>query len=299
MPENNNILVIKLSALGDFIQNLGIMRAIREHHRGANIILLTTQPYAEFAKKSGYFNNIIIDTRPKILNPIKWFKLIKALNQKPYETVYDLQINDRTALYYKLFKTKPDWVGELSKTSRNQSGLAFYRHKEILEKVGIRHIDIDKMEWLQNDITHFNLQEKYALIVPGCAPTRPEKRWPTEHYAELCQKIATQNIQPVIIGTKNEQEVCDLIANACPDALNLCGKTSLFDIVPLAREAAFAVGNDTGPMHMIAPTGCKTITLFSGHSDPERHRPLGDNVVTLQEQNIANITPARILEIIL
>ena len=42
-----NILVIKLGALGDFVQAMGPAAATRAHHRDAEITLLTTAPYAE------------------------------------------------------------------------------------------------------------------------------------------------------------------------------------------------------------------------------------------------------------
>ncbi|HAK62204.1 MAG TPA: ADP-heptose--LPS heptosyltransferase, partial [Alphaproteobacteria bacterium] len=38
------ILVIKLGALGDFILAMGPFKAIRHHHAGAHITLLTTPP---------------------------------------------------------------------------------------------------------------------------------------------------------------------------------------------------------------------------------------------------------------
>ena len=64
----DNILVIKLSALGDFIQALGPMAAIRKHHKNAKITLLTTQGFKRFAQECGYFDDIIIDQRPKLLD---------------------------------------------------------------------------------------------------------------------------------------------------------------------------------------------------------------------------------------
>ena len=110
MPQNN-ILVIKLGALGDFIQALGPMRAIRAHHPDAHITLLTTPPFAALAEKSGYFNDIIIDARPKWHQPLAWLNLRRRLNDGNFTRVYDLQNNDRTALYFKLFSPRPEWVG--------------------------------------------------------------------------------------------------------------------------------------------------------------------------------------------
>ena len=289
--KKKNILVIKLSALGDFVQNFGIMRAIRNNHKDAHITLLTTAPYRSMAQDSGYFDEIWTDQRPKFYQPMRWFDLKKKFNSKKFDCVYDLQINDRTALYYKIFKIKPKWIGQLKKEERNKEGLAFYRHKKLIKEVGIKHVTIDKLTWMKSDISSFNLQKPYALIIPGCAPTRPEKRWPAGHYIDLCEKLIADNIQPVLIGTKDEQDVTDEIHQKSPKTLNLNGKTSLKDIVTMTGEATIAIGNDTGPMHLIGPTGCPSLVLFSHSSDPERHRPLGDNIQTLQEEDIADIAP--------
>src|SRR5690606_11385580 len=96
------ILVIKLGALGDFIQALGPMAAIRKHHPDAQITLLTTAPYESFAKRCGYFNDIWIDARPKFMQLALWRKLKAQLNGGHFNRVYDLQNNDRTSLYFKL-----------------------------------------------------------------------------------------------------------------------------------------------------------------------------------------------------
>lgn len=283
------ILVIKLSALGDFIIALGAMRAIRDHHKDAYITLLTTKSYKKLGEDCGYFDEVIIDERPKFYQITKWSKLKKLLNKNNFDVVYDLQINDRTALYYKLFKSKPKWIGALDKHKRNKSGLAFYRHKKILGNAGVQNIKIDTLEWMKTDLTQFDLKKPYALIVAGCAPTRPEKRWPATHYAQLCQKLSDQNIQSVLIGTQDEADILNDIAQQCPKALNLLGQTNLYDIATLARDATCAIGNDTGPMHIIGPTNCTSIVLFSGSSDPKRHAPLGENIQTIQKDNIADI----------
>ena len=302
MSKPYNILIIKLSALGDFIQALGAMRAIKDHHADANITLLTTKPYAKLAEKSGYFNRIIIDARPKLFQIKKWFDLAQTLNATRFNRVYDLQYNDRTAIYFKLFLKKPEWVG-IAKNSSHRNVTtdkkitpAFDRHKQTLSLAGIKNIHIDKLEWIELDISHFDLKKPYALIVAGSAPSRPEKRWDATHYANLCQKLTEQGIQPILLGTKSEKNVTDKIQKLCPNALNLTEKTSLFDIIALARTATFAIGNDTGPMHMIAPTGCKTLVLFSKHSNPLQSKPLGEKVRILQKNDINNISVDEVLE---
>ena len=95
-----------------------------------------------------------------------------------------------------------------------------------------------------------------------------------------------QGYHPVLIGGEAEKDILAALHSAVPSSINLCGKTALADLPHLARNAACAVGNDTGPMHLIAPTGCPAIVLFSDSSNPVRHAPLGDNVVTIQKNNL-------------
>lgn len=301
MNSEEKILVIKLGALGDFIQALGPMKAIRDHHPDANITLLTTKPFVELAEKSNYFNSIIIDERPKFFQIQKWLDLKKKFNKEKFNRVYDLQNNDRTGFYFKLFSPKPEWVGVANGAShRNISpertaGLAFHGHAQTLGLAGIEGISIDDLSWIETDLSGFNLKQPYALIVPGSAPNRLEKRWSAENYITLCQNLESQNIQPVILGTNDEKNITEQISNACPCAINLTAKTSLFDIASLARGAKFTIGNDTGPMHMIAPTGCHTIVLFSKHSNPVRHAPLGDHVYTIQVDALDDLSPNDVL----
>lgn len=291
-------MVIKLGALGDFIQSFGPIKAIREHHKDAHITLLTTKPFEKLTKQSGYFDEIWIDKKPKALDIIGWISLRKKLNHAGFQRVYDLQNNDRTRLYFSLFTSKPEWSGadkraSHANTSRQRTaGHAFDGHVQTLSIAGITNIEIDPLNWMDGDISHLNINGPYALIVPGCAKGREEKRWPAEHYAIIAKKCAKKNITPVIIGTQDEEEEAKLIEDACQGkALNLINQTSLEQIVVLARNAQYAIGNDTGPMHLIAATGCPCLTIFSQHSDPIRHTPKGKTVDVIQHAPLSELSP--------
>ena len=58
MNKERPVLVIKLGALGDFVQALGPFNAIRKHHASRQIVLLTTPPFVSLAEASGYFDDI-------------------------------------------------------------------------------------------------------------------------------------------------------------------------------------------------------------------------------------------------
>ena len=302
MVNANKILVIKLGALGDFIISLGAMKAIKNHHPDAHITLLTTKPFVGFAEQSGYFDEIWIDEKPKFYQINKWLRLKNKLNHAQFSRIYDLQNNDRTGIYFKLLDaTKPEWVGAAKGASHHYdapertAGLPLVGLRLLLENAGLSKINVDRMDWITADTARFNLKSPYALIVAGSAPSRPEKRWPAAQYAALCHALSAQNIQPVLIGTKDEQDITDYIKTNCPDCINLSAQTSLFDIIALGRNATFAIGNDTGPMHMVAPTGCNTLVLFSRHSNPTRNAPMGENVQTIQVNDFADLSVQDVL----
>lgn len=300
MHDTNNterILVIKLSALGDFIQALGPMAAIKKHHPNAHITLLTTPMFKSFGEKCGYFDTVIIDHKPKMTHISGWLSLRKNLISGQYSRIYDLQNNDRTSLYFKLLPKhkKPEWVGVAKGASHRNtspkrvSGHAFNGHKQTLELAGINDVKVDNLKWIKEDISRLNLKSPYILLVPGSAPQHPKKRWPHDKYAKLAQQLINNNYQVVMIGTDAEKEVTDAIEEICPDILNLTGQTSLFEIAALAHNAHGAIGNDTGPMHMIGPTGCPSLVLFSGNSTPDRHAPKGDNIHTIQYNDLSKL----------
>jgi ADP-heptose:LPS heptosyltransferase len=296
-PDKPHILVIKLSAFGDFIQALGPMAAIRRHHKDAHITLLTTKAFKDFGQQCGYFDDIWIDHRPSLINIGGWLSLRKSLIGKNFSRIYDLQNNDRTAFYFRLFphKKRPEWVGAAKGASHSNqspertSGHAYEGHVQTLGLAGIKDIDVDDLRWIKSDLSGFNLHAPYVLLVPGSAPQHLQKRWASEHYAALGRRLLDDGFQPVLLGTQADRAVTQKIIASCPNALDLTGKTSLFQIAALAHDAQACVGNDTGPMHMIGPTGCPCLVLFSGHSNPKRHAPKGNHVVTLQKENLEEL----------
>lgn len=296
----DNILIIKLGALGDVIQSFGPMRAIRAHHPNARITVLTTKAFESLIRASGYADDIWIDSRPKWHDIKGWLELRARFNNANFTRVYDLQNNDRTAFYLQLFSPRPEWSGAARGAShRNDSpertqGKAYDGHVQTLRLAGVAGVQPDRLEWMTGDHDFIGLQTPYVLIVPGSSPKHPHKRWPAQSYAAFAHELIKRGYQPVIIGTKEERDIAQIICDDAKGAVNLAGETSLFDIPDLARGAFAAIGNDTGPMHLIAPTGCASFVLFSGKTDPKRHAPMGRNVITLQKENLDDLTPTRV-----
>jgi len=301
-PAAGRILVIKLGALGDVVLATGAFAAIRHHHADAHITLLTTAPFGEFLGASPWFDAVWIDERPAPLSPARWLALRRRLRGGNFDRVYDLQTSDRSGWYFRLMGpgARPDWSGiarGCSLRHANPKRVAMHtieRHKDQLAVAGIDDVPPPDLSWADADISGLGLAARSALLVPGGSAHRPAKRWPVERYAEFAADLARKGVQPVIIGGPGERDLASVITASCPAALDLAGRTRLVDICALARRAAGAVGNDTGPMHMIAAAGCPSVVLFSAASDPARSAPRGAAVTVLRRDDLAALPLAEL-----
>ncbi len=292
------ILVIKLGALGDFIQAFGSFAAVRRHHRDDHLSLLTTARFAELALASPWFDEVIVDDRPRALDVAGWMRLRRRLRAGRYDRIYDLQTSDRSSLYFELIRpgSRPEWSGIARRCSHPHADPArdslhtSERQAAQLAAAGIVESPAPDLGWLDADLAASNLPERFVLLVPGGASHRPAKRWPATHYAALVERSAAHGVASLVLGSDSEVPLLAEIAEAAPDARNLAGRTSLAEVAALARRAVAAVGNDTGPMHLIAALACPAMVLFSAVSDPALCAPRGNSVITLRQANLADLS---------
>jgi ADP-heptose:LPS heptosyltransferase len=279
---------------------MGAAAAIREFHRDAEITLLTTAPYADFARRAAYFDQVWIDQRPGWSNPIGIFRLARRLRAGRFDRVYDLQTRLRTNFYFLLMREGRDleWSGIARGSSHQQPDTPERRRMHTLDReadqlavAGIQGpIPPPDLSWASADVTRFALPGDYVLLIPGGAVHRPEKRWPLERYVVLARLLAAASLAPVIVGGPDERELGKAIAAAVLEARDLTGQTDFADIVALARAARRAVGNDTGPMHLAVAGGAPATVLYSRASDPALTAPRGDDVVILRRDDLAELT---------
>ena len=217
-----------------------------------------------------------------------------------FDLVYDLQTSDRSNQYFRL-AGRPAWSGIAAGCSLPHDNLlrdymhTLERQREQLEMAGIAAFPEPDLGWLSGAAP--DLPHPYALLVPGAAPHRPRKRWP--HFPGLALLLVARGLTPVVVGGRADAALGAAIVAACPRAIDLTGKTTIEELLPLAAHAALAIGNDTGPMHIAAAAGCPSVVLFSGDSDPTLTAPRmrdGGWPTLLREADLADLTVERVAE---
>ena len=113
-----------------------------------------------------------------------------------------------------------------------------------------------------------------VALMPG-AEYGPAKRWPAAHYGALAAALAQAGANVVVLGSAKERAIGeDLAAHAAtPRVHNLCGVTSLADVVDLLAAAEVAISNDSGLLHVAAAAGSPVVAIY-GSSSPAFTPPL-------------------------
>lgn len=112
-----------------------------------------------------------------------------------------------------------------------------------------------------------------VAFCPG-AEYGPAKRWPSGHFAQLANQIASAHpgAQIICLGGSKDRTVAEEIVRAtAAHVLDLCGETSLADAMALLKSMHAVVTNDSGLMHVAAALDVPQVALF-GSTDP-RHTP--------------------------
>ena len=293
----SRVLVIRLGALGDLVLSSGPFRAIREHHRDARITLLTTKPYESLARAGGWFDEVWLDDKPRWWQVSALRDLSRRLRSGAFDRVYDLQTSDRSCGYFRLFgRPRPEWSGIARGCSHPQANPdrdrmhTVERQADQLAMAGITDVPPPDLSMVRANLSAFDLPDRFAMLVPGSAPHRPDKRWPVDRYGDLCERLRGRGLAPVVIGGPAEREIGRRLSETQRGIVDLVGQTSFEQIAMLAQKAVVAVGNDTGPMHIAATAGCPSVVLFSQASDPSLTAPRGCLVKVLQRDRLEDLS---------
>lgn len=123
--------------------------------------------------------------------------------------------------------------------------------------------------------------EPVVAICPGSINSRA-KRWPSDRFAALADRLIESRRRVLLIGSKDELEVSEDVARRMQNKpVVLTGKTSLDQITAVLDRADLIVTNDTGPAHIGAALGRPTLVIF-GPTNPLTTRPFAPEAEILR-----------------
>ncbi|MGC9669854.1 glycosyltransferase family 9 protein [Planosporangium sp. 12N6] len=294
------IAVLRANALGDYIFSLPALYALKAAYPGAEVTLLGAPWHAR-----------VLSGRP---GPIDYVAVVPAV---PGVRGGDSPPGELDAFYRWAMGEEFDIALQLHGGGRNSNPIV--RALGARVTAGLREVDAPPLDrWIPYvyyqpevfrylevvglvgapPVTHtpvfeltdddraqarslLGLPERPRVVLhPGASDRR--RRWPAERFAAVGDTLAAAGVEVVVTGTGPERaivaEVCGRMrqpARAVVDELTVPG------LAGLLADCALVIANDTGPLHLAAAVGTRTVGLFwvgnminAASPERRRHRPL-------------------------
>lgn len=302
----NKILVVLIAGIGDLVMATPALKALRNKFKDKWISILTIPRSAEIVQGAPYIDeiftlNVDFTDLKSIFGMItrrQTWRLIKTLRKKKFDLLINLQALDtfRGALeMMALF-----WlIGGKYKVGRDTDGRGFFFDLKIKEKRSENKHEVDinleiaqalgakvvntKLETpvCKNDekvvsdiLSHYNISPDDILVGLNPGAFRPSRRWITERWAQVADKIVEKYKAKIIItGSESEKEMVQELANLMKfNPITLAGKLSIKQLAVLMKRLNLFITNDTGPMHIAVAMQTPLLALF-GPGDVYRIGP--------------------------
>ncbi|MCH8329275.1 MAG: glycosyltransferase family 9 protein [Nanoarchaeota archaeon] len=290
----NKILLIQLWGIGETILTLPAIEALRKQYKKSNIDILVTE-----RNKEVYYKNKFIDNVKVLKLNLFSIKLFILKNLKKYDLVIDMEeyLNISAIIAFYTGKERIGYShGIRSKlytetVDYNDRQHVVYTFLDLLKPLGIKKTvdSLPKLDYSTNDkknidslLRKFNIGKKDFLVGfgVGAAESAKSRMWPKERFAKLADYLIRKyRAKIILIGNKEEKKLIDELQNLIinkNNSFNITGLVNTREMFYLISRCKLFIGNDSGPMHVSAAQGVRTIGLF-GCNLPVRFAPFGKN----------------------
>ena len=293
-----DILVVKLSAIGDVIHALPVAYAIKESFPNARLTWVAEPAAYELLEAVPCIDELIL-FKKKEFRSIGGFlsnygPLKRQLRQHPFDASLDLQGLFKSAAIVHTAKAKLRLgtcnMREMSdRVSRpvigpHAEGHIVERYLDVARELGCRveqvvfplEVPERDADLARRILAQGGVPMGTGYVVFAVGANWPNKRWPAKYYAKLNDWFYDRGLIPVIIGggAVDAQMAAEIEAEVEIPPVNLVGRTSLRQLAYIVQNAQAVVGGDTGPVHLAAGLKTKTVMLM-GPTDANRNGPYG------------------------
>jgi heptosyltransferase-1 len=289
----NSILVIKPSSLGDVVQTLPAVAAIREAHPRAQITWVINPEWAPLLRGNPDVNHVHIFPRGDFTGLgapagfLGWLRLTKELQP---DVALDFQGLLRSAIIARASGAK-----QVYGMNDGREGSRLFYHRSA--KVNRREHAVERYLKLA-EMVGANVGDALRCPIPSGDPPPRFDNYPPfivlhpfargdgkslsdKVIVEFCRAFAPTRV--VVVG-KSRRKI-DIIENC----VELTNQTSLLQMIWLLRTASFIVSVDSGPMHIAAAVTDKLLSIHTW-TNPRRVGPYNPDAWVWKHGQIVRVS---------
>lgn len=276
MPTPRRCLVLRRGGLGDTLLMVPVLRALARVHPGARIEFAGVREFADVLVAHG-----VVAAAHSSEDLALWAPARARERLAPFDLVVtdDAAAHDAAPAAVLGFEPRPRDRRPLPLQIAGQLGLAVQLPQDAMLRV-----------------VGPTAPSGACVLAPGSGARA--KNWPREHWLALAASLPAAVAIAVVVGP-TEQERDDPRRWPWPRAVAFFADLTVVQLAQRLAAAATFVGNDSGPTHLAAMLGLRTVALFGG-GDAAVFAPLGERVVVVQADGgqLAAITPAQVAQLV-
>ena len=314
MSKLSNILIIRLSSLGDVLMTVPAVRGIRDKFPDAHISWLVEGPVGEFLACQDFIDEVIIFPRSDTVKGLKKGNMARAhkamgpflrdLRRRKYDLVVDFHGIAKSALFSMMAHGKKK-IGfgdmfakekshffyhnringsdkRMHKVERNMLLANHLGYANSVPQVTLKTSD-NAIEYIDNFFQQTGNTPPLFAVNPFSSKGTDFKRWPMERYAELIARIYHElREQTIILWGPGEEEEARRLKEMSGDGAYLACTTNIPQLFALLGKVRIYIGGDTGVMHLATAAGAQVIAIF-GPTDFKINGPYGKEHAILRE----------------
>lgn len=299
--QNVNILIVKLSAIGDVIHTLPSLAELRRLYPDAHITWVVEEAAADLVKDHPLLDAVLISRRKRWIKDFQSGKVkqslkeiiafVKTLRQRQYDLVIDFHGLFKSSMIVFLSRGKRklgyDSLQELSglflneKIPEEMNKHAVDRYLDFPRHLGAKTesaqfvlpFNKEAEEQAQILLRKKNLEDKKFIAINPVALWET-KLWNDAKFAHLADLINDELRMKVVFTGSAKEPIENITSLMTSESINLGGATTLLDLAYVYKKAQIVITTDSGPMHLAAAVETPVVALF-GPTDPARTGPYG------------------------
>lgn len=287
----SNILIIRLSAIGDVVMASPLIGSFRRTYPEARISWLVDDGSKDILLGHPDIDEIIIWPRSAWRSLLREKRLLKLageitafmgdLRRKPrFDLVLDAQGLLKSGFWAFVTGAKERIGLGSAEGSRyfmtrvidlkEPDGRISFHYLQCAEELGLHAGDFrmslatggEEDRFALEFAEEFRVEDGYAALCPFT--TRPQKHWRPERWSEIIGRLSENyGLTSVLLGGPGDQATADDIsAHVNRETVNLVGKTTLKQVAAIIKHASLLIGVDTGLTHMGTAFLVPTVALF-------------------------------------
>lgn len=314
MAEPGNILVIRLSSLGDVLMTVPAVKALRRRYPGSRISWLVEGPVGELLARQDFIDHVIQFPRGRLQKALsrgnvpalcrEAISFVRTLRDRRYDLITDFHGIFKSVVLGGLAQGTRK-IGFGRTVAKEQSHI-FYderienpnraMHKVDRNLLLARALGVngftpslclagadDADRYVGNFLADKRLSSPFFAMNPFSSPGTAFKRWFPDRYSLLAKRLhETYGAKSLILWGPGEEEEAREIALAAGEAALPACPTTVVQLFSLLQRSRMYIGGDTGVMHLAVAAGIPVLALF-GPTDCSVNAPFGDLSVVVKK----------------